>query len=164
MAGTLSSPRLVGRADGLAALGDALRKAGDAGLGKTRLVSEFAGTARGQGVRVLTGTCLDLGGEGLPYGPFLDALRELGLELQPAALRELLGGAALELVSIAPGFVRFLDWEEPGGEDEEDDEGPTSRAALAAAVASNTPGSQADQNRLFELALALMDRLAADRP
>jgi DNA-binding CsgD family transcriptional regulator/tetratricopeptide (TPR) repeat protein len=175
MAGTLSSPRLVGRADELAALGDALRKAvdgepsfvligGDAGLGKTRLVSEFAGTARGQGVRVLTGTCLDLGGEGLPYGPFLDALRELGLELQPAALRELLGGAALELVSIAPGFVRFLDWEEPGGEDEEDDEGPTSRAALAAAVASNTPGTQADQNRLFELTLALMDRLAADRP
>jgi DNA-binding CsgD family transcriptional regulator/tetratricopeptide (TPR) repeat protein len=171
MAGTLASSRIVGRAVELAALDDALRRAtagepsfvlvgGDAGLGKTRLVTEFAAGARAAGARVLTGACLDLGGDGLPYGPFLEQLRELGLELPPAELRALIGDIAPELVSIAPGYARFLGGE-PG---DEADDGPTGRAALAAAVASNTPGSQADQNRLFELTLALMDRLSEDRP
>src|SRR6476469_2919004 len=172
MAGILASSRIVGRAAELAALNDALRLAtegepsfvligGDAGLGKTRLVTEFGAGARAAGARVLTGTCLDIGGEGLPYGPFLEALRELGLELPPAELRELIGGVAPELLAIAPGYVRFLGEDEPS---DADDDGPTSPAALAAAVASNVPGTSADQNRLFELTLALMDRLAADRP
>ncbi len=172
MAGILASSRIVGRAAELAALNDALRLAtegepsfvligGDAGLGKTRLVTEFGAGARAAGARVLTGTCLNIGGEGLPYGPFLEALRELGLELPPAQLRELIGGVAPELVAIAPGYARFLGEDEPG---DADDDGPTSPAALAAAVASNVPGTSADQNRLFELSLALMDRLAADRP
>src|SRR6185503_3495737 len=175
MAGILASSRIVGRAAELAALNDALRLAtegepsfvligGDAGLGKTRLVTEFAAGARAAGARVLTGVCLDIGGEGLPYGPFLEVLRELGLELPPAELRALIGGVAPELVAIAPGFARFLGEDEPGDEGEDEDEGPTSRAAIAAAVASNAPGTPADQNRLFELTLALMDRLSADRP
>ena len=96
MLGTLSSPILVGRASELAALDAALRRAetgtptivligGDAGLGKTRLVDEFAAGARESGARVLIGGCVDLGGEGIPYGPFLEALRALGRELQPDA-------------------------------------------------------------------------------
>lgn len=166
MAGTLLSPHLVGRASELAALEDALRRAsdgepavvlvgGDAGLGKTRLLTEFAGIAREQGARVLTGACLDLGGEGLPFGPFLEALRELGLELPPRELRELLGDVAPELVAVAPGFARYL-----GSDDEAGD------PAIAAAAAAGTAalGTPADQNRLFELTLALIDRLAADRP
>ena len=173
MAGTLSSPRLVGRAAELAALEGALRKAeagepsfvlvgGDAGLGKTRLVSEFSAAARASGARVLTGTCLDLGGEGLPYGPFLDALRELGLELPPAQLRKLLGSVAPELVAVAPGYARFLGPDEPA----EGEDLPPDAAAIEAAAAAGSAslGTPADQNRLFELTLALMDRLAADRP
>ena len=167
------APVLVGRAAELAALNVALRLATEAdahghpdrwrraGLGKSRLVAEFGAGARAAGARVLTGTCLNIGGEGLPYGPFLEALRELGLELPPAQLRELIGGVAPELVAIAPGYARFLGEDEPG---DADDDGPTSPAALAAAAASNVPGTSADQNRLFELSLALMDRLAADRP
>ena len=57
MAASLSSPVLVGRAAELAVLDDALARAaegepavvlvgGDAGLGKTRLVSEFSAAAR----------------------------------------------------------------------------------------------------------------------
>src|SRR5262245_22802285 len=166
MAGTLSSSHLVGRATELAALEEALRRAsegepavvligGDAGLGKTRLLTEFGEIARANGARVLTGACLDLGGEGLPLGPFLEALRELGLELPPRELRELLGDVGPELVAVAPGFARYL-----GADDESAD------PALAAAAAAGTAalGTPADQNRLFELTLALIDRLAADRP
>src|SRR5262245_25303654 len=172
MAGTLSSPRLVGRAAELASLESAFHRAqagepsfvlvgGDAGLGKTRLVSEFSALARDSGARVLTGTCLDLGGEGLPYGPFLDALRELGLELSPPELRALLGGVASELVAVAPSYARWLGAEEPA----DGEELPADAAALGAtAAAAAALGLPADQNRLFELTLALMDRLAADRP
>ena len=49
---------------------------GDAGVGKSRLVREFLGTAR-RTTRVLTGRCPELGPVGLPFAPFTDMLREL---------------------------------------------------------------------------------------
>src|SRR5262245_1801715 len=173
MAGTLSSSRLVGRAAELAALDEAFRRVtegepafvligGDAGLGKTRLVTEFGAGARDRGARVLTGACLDLGGEGLPYGPFLEALRELGQELPPKELRALLGGVAPELVAVAPGYARFLGSDDPVPTDGADTD--TSAIDAAAATATASLGTPADPNRLFELTLALMDRLAADKP
>ncbi|GAA0809132.1 ATP-binding protein [Spirilliplanes yamanashiensis] len=83
-----SSAVLVGRDADLAALRDALKRArsaepaaalvgGEAGVGKTRLVEEFARLAAADGARVLTGQCLELGEEGLPFAPFAAALREL---------------------------------------------------------------------------------------
>src|ERR1700748_569643 len=76
-----ASPVLVGRAAEMAALEAAPETArqgepaavligGEAGVGKTRLISEFTAAARGLGVRVLTGACLELGADGLPYSPF----------------------------------------------------------------------------------------------
>jgi DNA-binding CsgD family transcriptional regulator len=53
---------------GVAAVG------GDAGIGKTRLVSELIRRARGQGFAVLIGQCAELG-DALPYLPLADALR-----------------------------------------------------------------------------------------
>jgi DNA-binding CsgD family transcriptional regulator/tetratricopeptide (TPR) repeat protein len=47
---------------------------GDAGVGKTRLLSELAERARASGARVLVGHCSDLGESGLPYLPFTEAL------------------------------------------------------------------------------------------
>src|SRR6266702_566006 len=63
-----ASPVLVGRAAEMAALQAALETVrrgdpaamligGEAGMGKTRLIGEFTATARGAGVRVLTGAC-----------------------------------------------------------------------------------------------------------
>ena len=83
---------LVGRADELERLERALRRArsgtgstvlvaGEAGIGKTRLVSELAAHARGAGFEALVGRCLDLVGTELPYQPFVEALRPLGREL-----------------------------------------------------------------------------------
>jgi hypothetical protein len=61
--------------------------AGDAGVGKTRLLDELTARAAERGVRVLTGHCVDLGDVGLPYLPFVDLLRPVAAdpELAPNA-------------------------------------------------------------------------------
>ncbi|HEV7751601.1 MAG TPA: AAA family ATPase [Baekduia sp.] len=77
---------LIGRAENLAALEQALEQArdgdvvtvvvaGEAGIGKTRLVQEFSERAFAQGARLLTGSCVDVGDATLPYGAVTDALR-----------------------------------------------------------------------------------------
>lgn len=82
---------LVGRADELARLmahvdravegrSSAVLVAGDAGVGKTRLLDELCARASARGVRVLTGHCVDLGDVGLPYLPFVDLLRPVGAD------------------------------------------------------------------------------------
>ncbi|MFG2943997.1 helix-turn-helix transcriptional regulator [Streptomyces adustus] len=48
--------------------------AGDAGVGKTRLLDEAAAQAAESGTTVLTGHCVDLGDVGLPYLPFTEIL------------------------------------------------------------------------------------------
>ncbi len=76
---------LVGRTAQVRSLADALRAAGegrpgvwlvagDAGVGKSRLVRELGEHAQAAGALVLTGQCVDLGGAGLPYLPFAEAL------------------------------------------------------------------------------------------
>jgi DNA-binding CsgD family transcriptional regulator/tetratricopeptide (TPR) repeat protein len=47
---------------------------GDAGVGKTRLVTELAARAAGRGFTVLSGRCAELG-DTIPYLPLADALR-----------------------------------------------------------------------------------------
>ena len=49
--------------------------AGEAGIGKTRLVSDFLAWARAEGADVLKGAAFEASGR-LPYGPVVDALRE----------------------------------------------------------------------------------------
>jgi DNA-binding CsgD family transcriptional regulator/tetratricopeptide (TPR) repeat protein len=82
---------LVGRADELARLlahvdravagrSCAMLLAGDAGVGKTRLLDELCAGAVARGVRVLTGHCVDLGDVGLPYLPFVDLLRPVAAD------------------------------------------------------------------------------------
>jgi predicted ATPase/DNA-binding SARP family transcriptional activator/pimeloyl-ACP methyl ester carboxylesterase len=61
--------------------GSAVLIAGEAGIGKTRLVSELVAHARVAGCQTLVGRCLDLVGTELPYQPFVEALRPLGREL-----------------------------------------------------------------------------------
>jgi predicted ATPase len=59
---------------------------GEAGIGKSRLISELAGRAAGEGVVVLSGECLPLGDVELPYAPLLAALRTLEDEHEPGAV------------------------------------------------------------------------------
>jgi ATP/maltotriose-dependent transcriptional regulator MalT len=112
----VSSPVLVGRSGPLATLGTALAEAGrgrpstvivagEAGVGKSRLVGEFAERSRGAGTRVLIGGCLELGAESLPFAPFTAVLRELVRDLGAAGVAALLpGGSGRELARLLPEF------------------------------------------------------------
>ena len=77
---------------------------GEAGIGKTRFVEEFARRARTRGARVLTGECLRIGDGGLPFAPFVAALRELVRDVPPAALPALLGPGRSRLARLVPGL------------------------------------------------------------
>jgi AAA ATPase domain len=80
------APVFVGRAEELAALDAAFDRVqqgqpsavligGEAGVGKSRLLSKFAARARAVGVtRVLYGYCLELSADGLPFAPFTGVL------------------------------------------------------------------------------------------
>ena len=141
-----SSPVLVGRGEQLAALDAALDRAcgggavtllvgGEAGIGKSRLVNEFATGARAGGARVLRGGCLDLGTDGLPFAPFSAMIRELVRDLGAEQVAGLLPGrAASDLARLLPEF----------GEPDREADPVVARA------------------RLFEQVLTLVERLAED--
>src|ERR1700761_1948685 len=161
-----ASPVLVGRAAEMAALEAALDAVGqgepaavliggEAGVGKTRLISEFTAAARGAGVRVLTGACLELGADGLPYSPFTAMLRDLVREAGPNEIASLLpagGRAARELARLLPELA------------------PDAPAEAAAATVDGDAGSRgvmtAGEARahLFEGFFTLLERLAEQRP
>ncbi|MFI9769125.1 AAA family ATPase [Streptomyces sp. NPDC052415] len=54
--------------------------AGDAGVGKTRVLDEIASRGAADGMTVLTGHCVDLGDVGLPYLPFTEVLGALAAD------------------------------------------------------------------------------------
>ncbi|MGQ4375621.1 AAA family ATPase [Streptomyces sp. SAS_267] len=84
MTQTFGTP-FIGRGDELSRLTGVLERArggepravlvaGDAGVGKTRTLTEAAARAAASGTTVLTGHCVDLGDVGLPYLPFTEIL------------------------------------------------------------------------------------------
>jgi len=70
---------------------------GEAGVGKSRLVSEVTAELVGRGGRVLYGCCHPLR-EPFPYGPVVDALRQAGPCLPPAPEMSPLAGALAPLL------------------------------------------------------------------
>jgi DNA-binding CsgD family transcriptional regulator/tetratricopeptide (TPR) repeat protein len=76
--------------------------AGDAGVGKTRLLDELAARAAERGLRVLTGHCVDLGDVGLPYLPFVDLLRPVAAGSGQPGLPALLSGRDASAVVELP--------------------------------------------------------------
>src|SRR5580692_1189626 len=140
---------VVGRGDQLAALDGALAQArdgvpsavfvgGEAGIGKTRLVSEFAERARRAGARVLAGGCLELGADGLPFAAFTSVLRQLVRDLGADGVARLLpSGGTRELARLLPEF---------GASQGPDD------------------GEGAARARLFEQMLILLEQLAEQGP
>ena len=58
---------------------------GDAGVGKTRLLTELRDRAQAAGWQVLAGHCLDFGDSALPYLPFTEVLGRVLAELPDAA-------------------------------------------------------------------------------
>lgn len=151
----VSSPVFVGRAAELNRLCQALEHArqgrpatrlvaGEAGIGKTRLVGEFMMGARESGAHVLVGDCLQLGDTGLPYAPFVGALRPVLRSRSPDELDRLVGPGRAELAHLVP------------------DLGPPVPRPLGRPDASVS--AVAAQARLFEIVFALLRRLADERP
>ncbi|GEC06891.1 helix-turn-helix transcriptional regulator [Streptomyces spinoverrucosus] len=139
------SPVFVGRAEELDTLNDALARAdagepqallvgGEAGVGKTRLVEEFATAAARKGAVVALGGCVEIGADGLPFAPFSTALRALRREL-PDELAAAAAGQEEELARLLPELGDT-------GTGRPDEEGMA---------------------RLFELTARLLERIAADR-
>jgi DNA-binding CsgD family transcriptional regulator/tetratricopeptide (TPR) repeat protein len=95
---------------------------GDAGVGKTRLVTDLARTAEAAGARVVVAHCVDLGEVGIPYLPFAEAL---GLLRTP-------GGAVDAAVRERPALARLLD------------------PASAPAPAGGSGADQAERLQLFD--------------
>jgi DNA-binding CsgD family transcriptional regulator/tetratricopeptide (TPR) repeat protein len=98
--GRLAEFALLEDAAGAALEGDpgAVLIGGEAGVGKTRLVTEYASRMKAAGACVLTGGCFELSGGGLPYGPIVEALRELVQEPGWSTVRSLLGPTDAEVV------------------------------------------------------------------
>lgn len=74
--------------------------AGEAGIGKTRLLNEFL--ERTSDVGILAGSCLPLESAPLPYGPIVDGLHGFAHAVPPSELEDLLGPARLELARLVP--------------------------------------------------------------
>jgi len=115
------SAPMIGRDAELAALLDAAGRApsavfveGPAGMGKTRLVTEFAAAARAGGARVVAGACQPLP-EPFPYGVLLDCLsRCRDLLVDPGPVTGALRDHLPELADRLPPAPRALG--DPGAE------------------------------------------------
>ena len=144
----VSGQRLVGRDGELRRLLDLLDDAaegrrpthalisGDAGVGKTRLVSELATRAAGRGFTVLSGRCAELG-DSIAYLPLADALRAATTGPSPDQ-------AVLDAIAERPVLGRLLP-----------DRG-------ASPPPADLPGLA--QQQLFGAVLGMLAELASQRP
>ena len=110
--------------------------AGEAGIGKSRLVGALEEAVTDAGGRAMTGACLDLADGGLPLLPLAEALRGLARTTPWPELERMLGPLRPQLARLVPAL----------GEDGAETDEPL--------VAS----------RMEEGVLAILGRLAADRP
>lgn len=111
--------------------------AGDAGVGKTRMLAELRDRAQQAGWRVLVGHCLDFGDSALPYLPFSEVFGRLAAEAP---------GLAESVVDAHPAVARLM----PG------------RRLLSDAGQSRT--ERMDRAELFEVVLAALDWLSRASP
>jgi class 3 adenylate cyclase/tetratricopeptide (TPR) repeat protein len=82
--------------------------AGEAGVGKSRLVAEIGGAAGARGMRVLTGHCVEMDSTP-PYLPYVEMIEQvISSPRSPLALRDALGDVAPEIARIAPGLRRLF--------------------------------------------------------
>ncbi|MFI7060107.1 AAA family ATPase [Kribbella sp. NPDC050124] len=109
--------------------------AGEAGIGKSRLAAEFTAGLSPE-ARSVSGDCLELGGDSLPFAPFLAVLRRLGRELGVEALRAFLPTGELSLARWLPEIGKP----------------PVDQDALLGRF------------RLFDEVLTLFERAAAQKP
>lgn len=121
--------------------GDFIFVAGEAGVGKSRLLAELALQARQAEARILEGKCY-LFEAALPYGPLIEAFRGLLHTLGPADAAALLGPQAAEVVKLLPELAGVLPGIQP----------------------SPPLGPHEERSRLFESLYLVLRRIAAEAP
>jgi DNA-binding CsgD family transcriptional regulator/tetratricopeptide (TPR) repeat protein len=159
VASRIASPDLIGRDTDLEVIARALAEAdagraravllgGEAGIGKSRLLTEALDRAKTSGAAVLVGGCIGLAEGSLPFAPIVEALRPLvrGLEVD----------ASDGLPADAPGLRQALS---------------TVASELGLLSDRPHPASAGDElrpewarSRMYEAFLDLLRRLATDRP
>lgn len=117
---------------------------GEAGVGKSRLVGEFARRAAESGAWVLVGPCIEAAEEALPYSPVAEALRSLVRATPADARDDVLGAGADEVVRIVPELGAMLD--------------PPAEPVTTA------PSTPAFRDRLFETVRDILGRLGRSAP
>jgi DNA-binding CsgD family transcriptional regulator len=145
----VTSSRFIGRTRELAELEAAIHDAsagrpslafiaGESGVGKTRLLNELERLAASVDARTLSGDCVALGEDELPYAPIVAALRSLTRDGDPV-LGELGPATRAGLASLLPELAPAT------AVPSEDRDGPP-------------------QARVFEALLTLLERLGREDP
>ncbi len=145
-------PRLIGRMAYLESVslqlgqmrqghGHTLLLAGEAGIGKSRLIAEIKTGIRRDAMLTLQGNCFEPD-RSLPYGPLIDALRALLAIVTPTELMRDAGTYATEYARLLPELVAYL----PPG-------------AIAPLISP-----EQEKRRLFEALVHLLSRLSARQP
>jgi DNA-binding CsgD family transcriptional regulator/tetratricopeptide (TPR) repeat protein len=128
--------------------------AGEPGVGKSRLVREFAVEAGTDGALVLYGSCD--AAVSTPYGPFVEALDHLLRVIDVAELRTALGAGGGEITRLVPELPKLVgDLPAPAGADPD-----TERHRLHIAVAELL----ANLSRSRPILLVIEDGHWADAP
>jgi DNA-binding CsgD family transcriptional regulator len=149
--GRVSSPRFVDRRRELTAIEEALARTragsgslvfvgGEAGIGKSRLISEVAGRAERDGMTVVVGECVPLGDGELPYAPVVGAMRSLIAQQQGSELEAMLGSVHDDLSALLPELL-------------------SGRGGVASPL-----GGTGSRARMFDELLALLAAAAGARP
>jgi hypothetical protein len=101
--------------------------AGEAGVGKSRLVAGAVDRARAAGVTVPTGNCLPLS-DSVPFLPLTEALRALGSDGGTVVRQRCAPSVRAELARLIPGWAA----------------GPVDQGPVAAAVGDRAPRCEND--------------------
>jgi DNA-binding CsgD family transcriptional regulator len=121
--------------------GELVFLAGEAGVGKSRLVSELIVRGQEAEIRVLQGGCSSLEAT-LPYAPFVEAFRGLVHGRTPSEITALLGPYAAEVTRLLPELTQILPH-----------------------LQTNPPLSPAEEkSRLFESLYQMLRRVAEEAP
>ncbi|QRP44030.1 helix-turn-helix transcriptional regulator [Amycolatopsis sp. FDAARGOS 1241] len=128
--------------------------AGDAGVGKTRLLTALGEHVGAGGALVLTGRCIDVRDGGLPYLPFAEALAPLASSGDPAV------AAA---VRSRPALARLLP---QSGEPAPTAPGEHGQVSGGEREAARRPRPEQDlgQLQLFDAVLGVLTEVAESRP
>jgi DNA-binding CsgD family transcriptional regulator/tetratricopeptide (TPR) repeat protein len=116
---------------------------GESGVGKTSLVLSMVDDIEAW---VLTGHCLPLEGEAIPFAPLIGALRRLSQDLEPEQHERLIASWPAEFQALRP----------PAS-------GPRASPAEHTDPSAETVLSSSSQARLFEGLLSMLSELARDR-